>query len=242
MSRTATIEQMLERQGRLWEMRNRLEQEEASPPHALVRLDEGPWITISRQLGAGGRQLSQQLSHAVGWQVFDREILAAISENTHTREAVLSRLEQQALGPINDYISRLLDPSLPGQAPFLQETMRVIWGLARQGQAIILGRGANWYLEPIYGLRIRAIAPAAYRVARVAKKEGLDVDAATRRVEAHDEARTTFIRKVYGQEIEDARGYDLVLNLGAMDIETASRTVLTALRGKLGDVELRPLE
>jgi cytidylate kinase len=239
MSRLATIEQILERQGRLWELRNRLEREGLDPTaHALTRLDEGPWITISRELGAGGHELGRRLSHELGWQVFDREILAAISENTRTRATVLSRLEQQALGPINDYISRLLDPSLPGQTPFLQETMRVVWGIARQGQAIIIGRGANWFLDRRFGLRVRTIAPVEFRVASLAKADGLESGEASKRIAEHDEARATFIRKVYGREISNPQGYDLVLNLGSIDLDTATRTVLVALRGKIGEAAL----
>jgi len=234
MSRRSTIEQMLERQGRLWELRNRMDREGVpANMREAVQLEEGPWLSLSRQLGAGGTELGRRLSHELGWQLFDREILAAISKNTDTRTTVLSRLEQQAIGPINDYIGRLLDPSLPGQSSFLQETMRVIWGLARQGQAVIIGRGANWFLDSRYGLRVRVVAPKEFRTAQIAKREGLDLSAAARKVDEHDAAREAFVRKVHGSDVEDPHGYDIVINLGSLDLDAATRTVLTALRGKL---------
>ena len=125
MENLPKIEAMLERQGRFWEIRRRLAEEAgASALDSMAHLSEGPWVTISRQLGSGGIEFARRLAHELGWQVFDREIVSTIAENTRTRESVLSRLDEAAIGPVNDYISGLLDHDHPGRTPFLQEMVR----------------------------------------------------------------------------------------------------------------------
>jgi len=111
--------------------------------------------------------------------------------------------------------------------------MRVICGLARGGNAVIVGRGANWLLEPRYGLRVRFIAPDEIRAARIAESEGVDIDEARARIRRDDADLAAFIRQVYGRNIDDPQGYDLIVNLATLDIETASILIASALESKL---------
>jgi cytidylate kinase len=235
MKRPPHVEAMLERQAKSWEIRRRLaEQGGEASIKAMAHLDEGPWITVSSPAGSGGLELAHALAGALDWQVFDREILATISQNTRTQEAVLAHLDQKAMGPVNEYLARLFDPRIPGRASFHRELVRVIWGLAKQGNAIILGRGANWFLDPRFGLRVRAVAPLDVRAERIAKRDDLDPDAARKKATTRDGEQADFIRQVYDEEIGNPLGYDLILNLGYLDQETAVQLTLAGLRRRLG--------
>jgi cytidylate kinase len=228
------IEQIIERQVRYWEVRRRLaDRGGEAAREALAHLKEGPWITVSKQWGSGGVELAQRIGEEMGWQVFDREILIAIAENTKMKQTVLSRMDERAIGAFNDYILQLLVPSDPGQLTFLREMVHVVWGLARQGNAVIVGRGANWFLNPQYGLRVRAIAPLDYRMARIADEAGDAGQATKKEVLERDAEQASFIRRVYGKDIADPEGYDLVLNMQGMEFETAVEVVKAALRKKL---------
>jgi cytidylate kinase len=225
------IAQIIERQAKFWEVRQRLAREGGEAARqALAHLSEGPWITVSKQWGSGGVELAQRIGEEMGWQVFDREILVAIAENTKMKKTVLSRMDERAIGSFNDYVVQLLVPSDPGQLTFLQEMVRVIWGLARQGNAVIVGRGANWFLSPEYGLRVRAIAPLEYRMARLPK-------ATEKELRERDAEQVSFIQRVYGRRIDDPAGYDLMINMQGMEFETAVDVVMAALRKKLQAAE-----
>jgi len=219
------VEAILERQARLWEMRRRMDRESRAGASTSRAHRDGPWITVSRQLGSGGSELARRLGVELGWEVYDRQILETIARHTHTREAVLSRLDERAVGPMIEYIRRLLDPEIPGQSDFLQEMLRVIWGLARQGHAIIVGRGANWFLDPRSGLRIRIVAPFDLRAARVGRGE--------RTVRDNDEGQSEFVRMIFRRDIDDPLGYDLVLNTGTVDLPSAARAAVAALRPRV---------
>jgi cytidylate kinase len=228
------IESIIERQAKFWEVRQRIAEEGGDAARrALAHLSEGPWITISKQWGSGAEVIASKLADELHWQSFDKEILAVIAEHTHSREVILSRLDEQAIGSVNDYLSQMVVPNDPGQAAYLQQMVRVVWGLAKQGNAIIVGRGANFFLNPQFGLRVRMMAPLEQRVARVAKKEALNEQDARSLVQQHDAEQAAFIRQVFACDINDPMGFDLVINMGGIDTETAVHTILASLRQKL---------
>ncbi len=234
MTSASNIEKIIEKQARFWEVRERIAEEGGeAAQRALVHLAEGPWISISKQWGSGSQELAAKLAEELHWQYFDKEILTAIAEHTHSREKILARLDEHAIGSINDYIAQMVVSENRGQAAYLHEMIRVVMGLAKQGNAIIVGRGANFFLNPRFGLRIRVVAPFEERVARVAEARGHTEAAAKNEVEKNDAQQAAFIRQVFGKDINDPLGFDLVLNMGEMDVETAAQAVLAALRQKL---------
>jgi cytidylate kinase len=192
-------------------------------------------------MGSGGIELARRLGHELGWQVYDREILRVIAENTHTRESILAQMDEKAVGPLSEYLRRLLDSSIPGQVPILRETVSVIWSLARQGYAVIVGRGANWFLSQKSGVRVRTIAPREFRIAAVGRDTATDRATVERTIDEDDQRRAYYIQQTHGQDIENPEGYDLVLNLGVLDLDDAQEIVLTALRRRIADALLKPL-
>ena len=231
------IEQIIERQMRLWEMGKRLAEEGGDTAReALVHLREGPWITVSRQLGAGGSALAKDLAERLGWQTFNHEIIRLIAAETDSREQILKRLDERSWNQFRDYFTQMLIGS-PGRSGFVLEMTRVMWGLAREGKAVLLGRGANWFLDPRYGLRLRVIAPKEYREANLVEKWGVEAQDARRMIRESDAEKAAFIRQTFDREIDDPLGYDMVLNLGTLDRETALEITVDALGRKLGSQE-----
>jgi cytidylate kinase len=234
MPSPSSVEGILERQARSWEQRRKLSSEGGPAARAaLAHLREGPWVTISRQWGSGGLALARELGAALGWQVYDREILGEIARHDPLREAILSRVEKRAFGTFSDYVSHLIAGD-PGYTAYLEELMHVVWGLAKQGQAVIVGRGANWFLDAAYGLRVRIVSSLERRVARVAEAEGLPLDVVRTRVLEHDATRRSLVRQIFNRDIDDPLGYDLVLNFDAVDAQTGARIIAAAVHAKLG--------
>jgi cytidylate kinase len=227
------LESIVQRQMAFWDIRRRLADTGAVAVRDFPQLEEGPWLSVSRQLGSGGKELAARLSGELGWQAYDREILDAIGRDTEVRTEILSRLDEHAVGAFNDYVVQLMHSANPGQATYLESMTRVVWGLARQGNAIILGRGANWFLKPEFGLRLRVTASTERRAAAVARHDGLSIGDAERRVTEHDDEQEAFVRQVYHRSIDDPRGYDLILNLDGLDVEAAAEAVLAVLHAKL---------
>ena len=145
----------------------------------------------------------------------------------------MAELEEKAVAPFQEFIARLLVRDDPSQLDYVMQLTDVVWGLARKGHAIILGRAANWFLEDRYGLRIRVVAPYEKRVERVMRQIGSRQAEARKVLQAHDVKRRIFVEQYFGQDINDPLGYDLIINTGALDAGSATGIALTALRTKL---------
>lgn len=227
------LDQIVQRQVSAWDSQERLREETVkSVRDDLHPRGGGPWVTVSLQLGSGGVELAAAVAARLGWQVFNKELLQAIASRMHVRERILSRLDGHATGALQDYLDHLFVPDYPGRPAYLREMLAVLWTVARKGQAVMVGRGANWLLDPGDGLRVRVIAPAEMRVAWLVRT-GTPAAEAQRRIREDDADRAAFIRQAFKKDIDEPLGYDLVVNRGALEHEAAVESVLAAAGRKL---------
>lgn len=230
----AHLDRLIDRNLSLSEMRRRAEGEPARDTAA------GPWISLSRQLGSGGTGVAAILAGRLDWQVFDKEVLDAVARQTHVREKLLARLDERTRSPIEEWVSHLIVPDHLGTTGFNVEVMRVMGALAWNGNAVLIGRGANWFLDARHGLRVRVVAPLERRVTAVGSRLEIDPTTARRLVAEDDARRTAFIRRTFQKDIDDPTGYDLVLNTEQLGIDGAVEIAMAALRHKLPSVARAP--
>ncbi|HET6277360.1 MAG TPA: cytidylate kinase-like family protein [Candidatus Polarisedimenticolia bacterium] len=228
------LDHLIDRHIALLEIRRKLGEESRAGGRSGLSSKQGPWLTISKELGSGGEEIGRLVAERLGWHLFDREILEAIARTTRTRERLLSRLDERAVSRLDEFFANVLMPGVPSQEAFLNEMMQVIWMLGRDGHAVLLGRGANWILDASYGLRVRLTSPVEERVDRVARQGGTSHLDAQKQVHRDDTRRAGFIRQVYDRDIADPLGYDLTLNTAALGTDACERIIVAALRDKLG--------
>ncbi len=230
MTSIRKTEELAARQGLFSEVRRR--SQETAPRESRVK--EGPWIAVSRQIASGGSELAVRVGEALDWKSYDKEILASIAASTRTDEHLLSRLDEQGVTEFHEYLAPLIVPDDPGQAKYLAEMARILIRIARQGHAVLVGRGAHLILNPTCGLRIRAVGSHDARAMIISQAEGLSIEEARKKVDVNDLSQRKFIRQAFNREIEDPSGYDLVLNPIDLGLDAAVTTVLAAARAKLG--------
>ncbi len=182
-------------------------------------------ITVARETGSGGRDITRKLSQQLNIPYYDRDLLRKASEvsGIHERlfgaaderigwKEMLSAAEKVYTGEIlppdsNDFISTRNLFSF--QAKIIKE-------LAATEDCIILGRCANYLLmdQPnVRLLRLFVHAPLEARLARVASYSlawsGREV---AKYVRTEDKRRAAYYRYYTGEEWRDAAGYDLSLD------------------------------
>jgi len=220
---------LADRQGRFKEMRRRAREDSPAKPVQA----EGPWIALSRELGSGGSELAVLLGSALGWRIYDRELLQAVAAETRRDASTFERFDEKGVGTFVEYIAPFIAPTDPGQSRYLLDLTRVVQRLGREGRAVLVGRGANFILAPAHGLRVRAVAPAAERAEALAQTLGLKLDEARRRIAESDAAQREFAWQAFQKEIGDPAGYDLVVHPRALGLPAAVAAILAAARAKL---------
>ncbi len=230
------IESIIDRQFKLWGLREHLAEEGgALARRELAHLSQGPWITVSKQLGSGGVAIARKAAAELGWQAFDKEILEEIARHTHTRRRLVAEMDEKVIGGLREYIEHLIVPQAVTRGAYLSELTEVVLALAHKGRVILVGRGANWLLDARFGLRVRVFAPLEVRVRQLMADERVDRDEAESRIRRTDDDNRAFIAKVFDKDIDDPAGYDLVINRAEMGEDAAAATVVSAVRAKLRD-------
>ncbi len=220
---------MIERQVRLWQ--SRLQASRATPhekPESVYR-----FLTLTSDEGSLGDEIARELSNRLGWQVFDKQIVNYIAENSHVRESLVLQLDQRSQGLIQDTIMRLL--RMPeygsfGMEEYHEALVKTLALLATQGNAILMGRGANFALRgEATGLHVRVTASLRVRVERLSQKWNFPPDPVRRCTEAGDLNRRAFIRHHFKQDLDNLQYYDLVFNTDHVSVHKVVDSILAVI-------------
>jgi cytidylate kinase len=199
-----------------------------------------PVITISSEPGSGGRIIARGLAKRLGIDLFDRDIVKEISESAHISGVVIETMEKDRLSGIKDFISSLVNDRYLWPGVYLDHLMKVVAAIASHGNAIIVGRGANFLIPPEDRLSVRVIAPLETRVKNVAKEFNVTREEAKRRVINRENRRSTFIRQSFNADVTDPRNYDLVVNTQKLNIDASLGAVIGMVVGSKDVLEKIP--
>jgi hypothetical protein len=191
-----------------------------------------PMLCISREYGARGGELGRIVAERIGFRYYAQELIHEIAEAGHVRKQVVESLDERIRDSISEWVTGLMKRGGFAPSDYLRNLSKVVLTLGRHGSGVIIGRGANFILDPKMTLRIRTIAPLDMRVARIAERDKLDAAAARATVLRIDGERVAFNRQHYGVDIRDPDLYDLVVNVGTLGIEGAADTVVRAYEVK----------
>lgn len=198
-----------------------------------VRAVRGPrmmrFVTISRQMGAGGTEIARRLAERTSWALFDHEILESMAGDDRVRQRIYERLDEHDADWLGAMVENLVQGRMPADDYFPRLT-RTILGIARGGSAIFLGRAADLILPREDGLRVRVVAPLEQRVERVAGRTHLDVAEARAEVERVDRQRIEFVRRHFRCDAECATRVDMIINTAAVTVEEAVEALVVIMR------------
>jgi cytidylate kinase len=186
-------------------------------------------VALSRLPGAGGEEVARLVAERLGYGVFGREILEQIAREQGVTEELLEGVDEQVRGTISRYVTDVFRERRFTESDYLRHVARAVATLAERGQAVILGRGANFVLGPERALRVLLVAPLAYRVDRIARERGLSAEDAAAAVRSEEERRAEFVRHHFGVRQDDPSGFDACLNTASLGIELTAKALVDLL-------------
>jgi cytidylate kinase len=112
---------------------------------------------------------------------------------------------------------------------FIDAMSKVAHDLHAQGNAVIIGRGANHILaDAPHTLHVGLLAPIEVRVQTLIDREHFEREEAEIHVEELERAREDFVQKFWGVHPSEARHYHMTLNMGKMSPKTAAEVIVHA--------------
>ena len=215
-SKARSIEQIVEEQVHRWQISLAETKEEVTP---------APVISISREPGSGGRILAQKIAEKHALDLFHQEVIHEMAASAKVSKVFMQTLDEKGLSVLEHWIASTVHQRQLWPDQYLQHLMKVIGTIGKHGNAVIIGRGANFILPPEGRFRTRVVAPREVRIENVARDYGVSRDEAKRRIIRTESERRAFIRKYFNANIADPANYDLVINTETIDIDGAAATV-----------------
>lgn len=180
------------------------------------------FITFSRMLGSQGTLIARQVADAMGYAFNDTEAIdraaAAMGFSASVEE-----LDGRAPGFFHRYLSHTPEINL-------DRLNSVVLDMAKQGDAVFVGRGAQVLLKSFHcALHVRIIASIERRIQNLVAR-GYTETAAQKAINRSDHERSAFIRFAFGVNWDDPALYDVVLTTDKMGVDLAVDAILTMAR------------
>lgn len=175
----------------------------------------GPTVAISRDYGAGARDIAPMLAERIGVPFYDKQIIEGIVQRVEGDAELMHRLDEAATPNL---IARVMHAfgGIPSADDYARALVEVVISIARCG-GVILGRGAHLIssVPDMYRVYLRASPDTC--IARIGEREGLDPDSARREWRRIEEARRTFLKRLYGHERDEFGDFDLIVNTDCVE-------------------------
>lgn len=203
-----------------------------------------PFVTISRQAGAGAHDLADTMVGVFDrqsdpslfgqWQVFDRELCELVAADAPFSTWLDSLIDEEYPTRLESFFGQVFAPAANRDKVFGQVS-RVVRAVATIGKAIIIGRGGSEVTRGMeHGIAIRLTAPQSGRIARIMGERGLGEADARRLMKRLDDHRARLVRDRFGAAIDDPGLYDLTFNSGTATFEEMSEAVAGMLQCRAG--------
>ena len=189
-------------------------------------------VTIGRQYGSGGKEIGRKLAERMGVTFYDEELVTMAAENSNIDKEMLHRVDESATGSL--LYSLVMNGGLRGIATPMYYEMPlndklfiaqsdVIKKIAKDGNAVIVGRCADYVLEneEAVTLNVFLYADMDYKVDRINMLYGLDKKAAKDRIIKTEKQRKTYYNYYTNKEWGNMGSYDLCLNVSKMGTDKA---------------------
>lgn len=227
MAKIRKASQIIEEQILEWKFRHTITSSRAPKKHVY------PIITISREFGAKGAVFASHLAKKIGYKVWDKDLLKAITIEVGTGLETVESVDERRRETIEDAVTGFFH-NIPTNVSYLRSLIRVVHTIEEFGNSIIVGRGANYICKNPKALHVRIVSPLKSRIEEYAKRENLSKSEAKSVIEAKDSERRVFVYQNFHREMNEASDYDLVINAKSYTMDEMAEVVINAYEKKAG--------
>lgn len=194
-------------------------------------------VTVSATYGAGGSEIAPLLARRLGLRFADRLSGARKLPTLPTEHATDDELADTPRSRFLDGLALISSdwnipaPADPSKLPdhVRAQVLDGLEELIETGGAVVLGRAAAVALGRRAGVfHVRLDGPPERRALRGAAWEGIEHEAARRRLDETDASRERYVRRLYHADPADASLYHLVVDSTVLSVDACVDVVAAA--------------
>jgi cytidylate kinase len=219
LTASSSLDELVGRQVRRWELERRSPGLQAAPP----------CVALSRLPHSGAAELGRRVAERLDYGFFGSEIVDRIAREQGIQRRLIEGLDERVRSVVDRYVTDAFRSGGFTESEYLRYVVRTVAALGEQGRAVILGRGAPFILSPERALRVLVIAPNEQRIERLQKSRELTRAEAVETLAREDAERERFTRHHFDVNPNDPLLFDLVVNTGTLGIADSAVAVFDAL-------------
>lgn len=197
-------------------------------------------VTLEREFGSGGGGIAAELARRLGWKLWDQQLTCEIAKRAEVTEAAVALCDERVDGRLYRLAKTFWRGSYERSMTFANsrafDTDRMIammeeiaGNIAEQGNAVIVGRGAPYFLRDREDtFRVFTYAPYDEKIRRVLAM-GRKRDEAEDLVDNVDKERIAYIKHYFNADWPTRSLYHLMINTVVGD-ENVIATILDSMQ------------
>ena len=199
-----------------------------------------PFITISREAGAGGLTLAKALVTRLNelqpgqraWQSFDRELIEKIAADHKIAQELIASLVDSSHNWLTEFFSglSLRDDPTPSEVRVFHSIAATVRALAQAGRVVMVGCGAGFITGNMPGgIHIRLVAEWDFRVRYMARLLNISQEKAAREVHHRDTNRTAFFKRFFPDTPLDPERFTMTLKSSSLTEDQMVSAIVAVL-------------
>lgn len=208
---------------------------------AVLKTGTHPFVTISRQAGAGGNSLAAAILEELknkdgesfsGWQPFNREVYERIAQEPGLKLCLEAYERSECRSQIGDILEQMVIGVTP-QDVVNKKIFEWTRAFAALGKVILVGRGGVCLTRDLpLGVHIRLIAPLEQRIKRAAELFSMTRAKAADYIAEQDKGRARLMKVYFSQDIDNPLLYDVIWNTGTVSLGEIAKSVVLMVERK----------
>lgn len=193
-----------------------------------------PFVTVSRETGAGGIQFGDLLVDYLNkfdtkrkndWRIFEKNLLEQITKEHDLPSEMAKYMPEKKISQMQDMLEQLFSLH-PSEQSLIRKGSITIFHLALLGDVVLIGRGSNIITRKLGGgLHLRLIDSIEKKTKNIQDIFNISKSEAIKFIKNEDKERKLYIKKHFNSNIENPALYSLVINLNRFSTDEAVNLV-----------------
>ncbi|MDE6094648.1 MAG: cytidylate kinase-like family protein [Muribaculaceae bacterium] len=197
-------------------------------------------IVIGRQFGSGGRKIGKLVSKRLGYEYYDKELLAEAAQSLGFSQDIFAAHDERKPSPLKSLLQGIYgiadnfhDTSICGESLYHAQS-EVIKKICEKGSCVIVGRTADYVLRHHPGLiSVFLHAPIEKRARQiVGRGDAPDLDSATDMAKKNDRKRESYYNYYTGGGWGKASSYHLSIDASSIRDEDIVDMIISFANAK----------
>ena len=187
-------------------------------------------INIGRSFGSGGGYVGQAIGQKLGIPLYDNALISKVAEESGYSKSLFAGEEKRSLFSVSSFFASsrfsYMDSGYVNDDVMFNIQSEVIRGIADKGDAVIIGRCADYILRERKCLNVFVCAPEEYRIQRLMKEENLTEDEAEKLMRKKDRTRETYYNYYTFGAWGQAANYHLCIDSSVLGIDGTAEYII----------------